>query len=256
MGSFVWNNHAINFNNEGDGAPLLFVHGLGGNADNWLHQRRAFREKRRVISVDLPGHGRSEGAEISFMRYWESIASLLDHLQIPAIDICGLSKGARVALMLARRQPGLVRSVTVVNSFLWLRPEDGQERRRLYDLLLLDDGGHAWAEALLAKMGIPADGAIAKGFRRSLATIRPERIRERFYEMVDYDQRDELRSIECPVLIVRGERDGFIPPYCAEDMLARLPRSQIASLPTCGHLPYLEQPQAFNRVLEDFYAAL
>ena len=64
--TFRWNAETIHFNAEGAGPPLVLLHGLGGNADNWLPQRAVLKHDHLVLSLDLPGHGRSSGREVRF----------------------------------------------------------------------------------------------------------------------------------------------------------------------------------------------
>lgn len=252
MGVFIHKERRIHYTDEGDGDPLLFVHGLGGNAENWLNQRVEFAKTHHVIAIDLPGHGRSDGRTIPFAAYWESLLTLCDRLEFDRVAICGLSKGARVGLMLAARHPDRVRSLTVINAFAHLKASDVEERRHLYDRILAADGGKAWAEMLLSRMGIDADGAIARGFRQSLLRIDRQHIWERFHELLAFDQREELTRIGCPVLLVKGARDDFVPGYCMEEMLSLIPFATKIDIAACGHLPYLEAPEDFNRILRSF----
>jgi alpha-beta hydrolase superfamily lysophospholipase len=85
VNSFRHDGRTLRYTLEGAGQALLFVHGLGGRAENWLFQRAAFAPVRRVIAIDLPGHGRSEGRDVSFDRYWDAIHALCDHLDIERI---------------------------------------------------------------------------------------------------------------------------------------------------------------------------
>jgi pimeloyl-ACP methyl ester carboxylesterase len=105
MPSFMHDRRKLHYTLEGTGSVLLFVHGLGGNAENWRLQRAAFTSSHRVVALDLPGHGRSEGGNVRFKLYWKAIRTLCDHLDTQRITICGLSKGARAALMFAARHP-------------------------------------------------------------------------------------------------------------------------------------------------------
>jgi pimeloyl-ACP methyl ester carboxylesterase len=102
--------------------------GLGGNADNWLNQRRVFERTRRVLSLDFPGHGQSEGRDVGFRSYWRVIEGLLEHVGLSSTVICGLSKGARAGLALAARRPMRVDRIMVVNAFMHLAPDDGARR--------------------------------------------------------------------------------------------------------------------------------
>ncbi|PJG47119.1 hypothetical protein CAF53_01850 [Sphingobium sp. LB126] len=250
--SFSHQGHTLSCTIEGRGPLLLFLHGLGGNAENWVLQRKAFASSYRVVALDLPGHGRSGGRDVPFTRYWEAIEALCAHLGADRIAICGLSKGARAGLMFAARFPSCVERIAVVNAFVHLTPADRRARLALYDLLLQPDGGRAWAEQLLAAMGVTGHRAIVRGFLKSLDSIDPRHIRARFQELIDFDQRPELADVRCPALLVRGERDGFVPPYCVEELHGFLKDSSIVRLPDCGHLPYLEDPTAFNALLAGF----
>jgi sigma-B regulation protein RsbQ len=167
---FSYGNESIFYYIEGQGPALLFLHGLGGNANNWIYQRQHFQSNRTVITLDLPGHGQSEGASIGFRQYWEVVAALLTHLNVKSCTICGLSKGARVAVDLANHLPEMVDGLIMVNSFMHLRPEDKAERKNIYRMLEQDDGGEQWSNLLLREMGVQCYPTIVKGFKNSLKT--------------------------------------------------------------------------------------
>ncbi len=95
----------------------MFLHGLGGNANNWLYQRQYFKKKWTVISLDLPGHGKSEGLEINFKEYVNVLYELCNYLKLQKVVICGLSKGARVGIDFAIQYPDFVSSLIIVNAF-------------------------------------------------------------------------------------------------------------------------------------------
>jgi pimeloyl-ACP methyl ester carboxylesterase len=159
-----------------------------------------------------------EGGNVPFKLYWKAIRTLRDHLDTQRITICGLSKGARAALMFAVHHPDRVDRIVVINAFVHLNSADRQARLDLYDLLLEPDGGRAWADRLLHL----SYGAIVRGFLRSLETIDPVHIHAIFRELLAFDQRIELPDVACPVLLVRGDRDSFVPAYCVEELARRL----------------------------------
>lgn len=247
---------SIHYVSAGEGQPLVFLHGLGGQLENWINQIAHFAKTHHVIALDLPGHGRSGGGEIGFLDHWRSLDALLDHLGLTNAVICGLSKGARVALMLAARRPERVLGLVAVNAWVHLTPGDRARRCALYDLLQTADGRQIWAKALLEMMGVASFPAISRGFHRSLDRIDPLRLRELFYEMAGFDQRQELMEVSCPVLVVRGAKDAFVPGYSADDLSRLLPRAQQVTLPHRGHLPYLEDPAEFQATVETFLGSL
>ncbi|CAN7444260.1 alpha/beta fold hydrolase [Polaromonas sp. LjRoot131] len=66
---FVYKGHQIHYSDHGEGYALLFIHGLGGSALNWTYQRQYFTRNNRVICIDLPGHGKSDGKSIPFVEF-------------------------------------------------------------------------------------------------------------------------------------------------------------------------------------------
>ncbi|WP_431049066.1 alpha/beta fold hydrolase [Roseateles sp. L2-2] len=238
---------------EGEGDALLFLHGLGGNALNWTYQRQHFASRRRVICLDLPGHGKSEGKSIPFLDFGDVVEGLIDHLGIDRLAVCGLSKGARVGLQLAARSPDRVSAAIAVNAFLHLSPADEAARFALYDLLLRGDEGKAiWATRLLTQMAVPEDSRIHRGFMRSLETLDGAFIRALFQQIMDADQRPEVTGVRSPTLLLRGGKDGLVPAYCHDELQSLIPDCASVVLEDCGHLPYLESPERFNLALENF----
>ncbi|MEH6944722.1 alpha/beta fold hydrolase [Bacillus sp. JJ722] len=249
---FTYENRNIFYNVEGDGPVILFLHGLGGNANNWYYQRKYFASNWTVISLDLPGHGRSEGEDIHFKEYPNVVLTLINYLKLESVVICGLSKGARVGIDLASQYPDLVSALIIINAFAHLEPVDRKERIEVYDLLSLNDQGKTWADTLLKEMGVAENETIVRGFHHSVRSLNPAHIQRLFSELVDYDQRQYLSNIKCPVLLIRGINDHFVPESYMREFKQYLSYSTFVELENCGHLPYLEQPEQFNQIVEEF----
>jgi len=231
---------------------MLFLHGLGGNSNNWLYQRQYFKKSWTVVSLDLPGHGKSEGVEISFKEYANVLYELCNYLKLQKVVICGLSKGARVGVDFAIQYPSFVSSLIVVNAFPYLELKDRKERLEVYDLLSLHDNGKTWADTLLKAMGVEGNKVIVRGFYQSLQSIKPAHIQRLFAELVDYDQRPYLSNISCPALIIRGRNDDFVPKKYVREFEKYLKNTTFIEFENSGHLPYLEQPTSFNMTVETF----
>jgi 3-oxoadipate enol-lactonase len=112
---------------------MAVLHGPGSSADDWSLRLPAVTADYRVILVDLPGHGRSAlpAARLTVDGMARDVEALLGHLGEGPAHVVGLSPGACVALALARRVPGRVRSLTLVNAFARLRPVDTRAALRL-----------------------------------------------------------------------------------------------------------------------------
>ncbi|CRM99422.1 Dihydrolipoyllysine-residue acetyltransferase component of acetoin cleaving system [Pseudomonas sp. 34 E 7] len=103
----------------GEGAtPLVLVHGFGGDLNNWMFNQPALAAERRVIALDLPGHGESgkalqtgDAEELS-----QAVLALLDHLELDRVHLAGHSMGGLVCLTVARQAPARVASLTLIAS--------------------------------------------------------------------------------------------------------------------------------------------
>jgi len=103
---------------EGDGVPVLFLHGFGGDLGNWLFNLDALAEAVPVIALDLPGHGQSTprlpGAKLGDLA--EFVARFLDAIGVERVHVVGHSMGGAIAARLALDRPARVASVALVNS--------------------------------------------------------------------------------------------------------------------------------------------
>ena len=119
MNTFQSDGIALAYLDQGEGEPILLIHGFASNATvNWVDTgwvRHLTRDGRRVIALDNRGHGASAKphapADYGGPRMAEDARRLLDHLQIASADVMGYSMGARIAAFLTLAHPGRVRSV-------------------------------------------------------------------------------------------------------------------------------------------------
>lgn len=251
--NYTHNGQSYHFTDEGAGETLVFLHGLGGNLLNWTYQRQHFARTHRVICIDLPGHGKSQGKDVPFADFSDVVNAILGYVGVDRYTVCGLAKGARVALRLAATTPSRVQRLVVVNTCLRLCPGERAKRLELYDELLMGPSGvHSWATQLLGLMSIPDESRIHRGFMRALESTDPVWLRERFLEILDLDQDEDASLVRCPTLLIRGGKDHLVRARCHEELHALIPEARTLSLPECGHLPYLEAPETFNAALDDF----
>lgn len=249
--TFDWEGETLHYSSEGDGPTVVLLHGLGGNSENWILQRRQLSNSHRVLSPDLPGHGRSSGRSIDLRDYWRAIEAMLNHAGVERATLCGLAAGASTGIALAARRPDRVTGLVIVNAYAHFEPDDQARRLALYDILLEKGGPKRWADQLLRLMRVEQHSAIVHGFLRSLDHIDPAHLNRICHEQMNWDQRSDLQRITCPALVVSGSQDQLVPAYCVSEMLSGLANSEPAVMDT-GHLPYLEAPAEFNRILGDF----
>jgi pimeloyl-ACP methyl ester carboxylesterase len=246
---------------EGDGAPVVCIHGLGGSSNNWTPVMAAF-EGRRVIRIDLPGSARSPlpSQKLSIDVYVDVIASVLVELKAEQSDVVAHSMGTVVAQHLAIRHPRLVKSLALFGPLL-APPDAGRD-------------GMRQRAALAREKGIPgvqdiAD-AIVKGATSdetkaqrpvAVALVRESVMRQtpegyaQSCEALAGAQAAEVEQIKVPTLLVTGDQDGVGKPEAVKAMGDRIAGSKVVVLSGCGHWTTFEKPQESAAELKSFYSA-
>ena len=242
---------------EGEGAPLVLVHGFGGDLNNWMFNQVALAEQRRVIALDLPGHGASfkEVGSGGLASLAGAVAGLLDALEIERAHLAGHSLGGAVVMALALDQPARVASLSLLAP-AGLGPEingayiDGfiaATRRKEMKALV----GNLFArpelvtrdlvEALLRYKRL--DGV--EGALRAIAdALFPEGRQAAVL-------RNPLAALSPPVQVIWGREDRIIPPAQAEGLPAT---ARVHLLDGIGHMVHMEAAGEVNRLLLDFMA--
>jgi sigma-B regulation protein RsbQ len=232
---------------------LVFLHGLGGNASNWLYQQNYFRNKYQVIAIDLPGHGKAaDWADCPFEDYQEAVLNELDEREIHTAVVCGISMGGKVALDFAYHHPDRVQGLVLADTFAALDEQTQKERKALFDLLLEPSALPHWFERVVLEMGLTPGSPLAKGFQKGMETINHPFIHRLFNELLVYDQRSQLAGVQAPTLVFHGEKDHFIPLACAQEFCDHIMKAKMVVVPESGHLPNVEKPKIFNEYLEKF----
>lgn len=246
----------------GEGEPLLVIHGLLGSADNWRSQVRQWEKRYRIIALDLRNHGHSFHApDMSYDAMAADVLRLMDSLDITRAHLLGHSMGGKVALSVARLAPERTSSLIVAdiapvtyghghdNVFAALRSvEDGRPAdRREADALMAEYVSERAVRLFLATNLMRSDqGGLC--LRIGLDEI------EAGYEDIIGLPAGE-GAFDGPVLVIRGSRSAYVSDEWLPAIYAVLPRAEVVTL-DAGHWLHAEQPDAFQRSVNEFLAAL
>lgn len=241
---------------EGEGEPLLLLHGFTGSVRSWDEIRALLRAKFRVIAVDLLGHGQSSLPN-SADRYampaaCDDLRALLAALGLPSAHVLGYSMGGRLALGFALLHPQCVRSLTVISGSPGLATEAERAARCASDDALaqrIERNGIAafvaeWEKLPLWRGQTLSENAAAK-LRAERMSNRPNGLAHSLRGMGTGAQPSfwhRLSELTMPVLWLVGERDAKFVEI-AQQMHVALPTSQCIITPNAGHALHLEQPQ-------------
>ena len=251
----------------GQGHPLVLVHAGIADARMWAPQVAAFAASFRVIHFDQRGYGRSGAAPGDFAPH-EDLGALLAALGVRRAHLVGASMGGGVALDLALADPALVSALVLVGSGPNGLPASAGLRAQ-------------WAAVDAAYEAAGLDAAVELELRmwvdgpgRGPDAVDPA-VRERVREMnaaifareaaQDAEAQpqplrppaaDRLAEVRAPTLVVVGAADQPDKLAAAALMAARIPNARKVVVPDTAHLPSLERPEAFNRLLHAFLAEI
>src|ERR1041384_259958 len=247
----------------GTGPPLLLVHGLGG-PPTWRLMLEPLMRHFRVVSVDLPGFGRSDPPErwYSGDDYADFLARAAEELDLRDAAVCGVSWGGQIAAGLADRIPGRVAALVLISS--------SGLRRRTYASAPAVRGLAAW---ILKRITLRSPRTIDLISRAAYYDIRkrPSDSIALFTEALGREGRREafsnallaaaagdpgmelrLSRLRAPVLILWGENDVVLPKKYAFRFQSAIRDAEVRLFPGCGHARTLEKPDELVEAMLTF----
>lgn len=252
------------YSSAGRGAPLVFMHGIGGNRTNWDEQVAHFSARYHAVAWDARGYGDSDDyvGALRFTDFAADLARLLDSLGVDAAHLVGLSMGGRIALDFYEVAPARVLSLGLIDTFPGydesFTPAAREKFIRLRKQPLIEgkeprDIAPVVAQTLLSPTASPTH---YERLVASMTALHKESYIKAIEAMTLYEPVAKLSEIKVPTLVVVGDHDRLTPPTVAREMAAAVPNAKLAILRNAGHLSNIEQPVWFNRVLEDFLAGI
>ncbi|MCE7005234.1 alpha/beta hydrolase [Kibdelosporangium philippinense] len=255
----------------GTGFPLLFIHEFAGDHRSWEPQVRYFSNTHRCITYSARGYPPSDvpqdPAAYSMDRAVKDAIAVLDRLGIKKAHVVGLSMGGFTTLHLTLRHPDRVVSAVVAGAGYGAHP-DKQEGFRAESHATADSFEHKGAAEVAKTYAVGparvqfqnknprgwAEFAEALAEHDSLGSALTMRGVQASRPSL-YALKEDLATIETPVLIVVGDEDeGCLEP---DLMLKRtIPTSGLAVLPQTGHTANLEEPDLFNSTVDRFISAV
>jgi len=250
------NNIELDYEEYGKGEVLLFLHGLGSTKADWDAQIPFFSKKYRVVAVDLRGHGKtsipSKDYGVEFMT--EDVKQLLDVLKIEKATVVGFSMGGAVAFQLTSDYPEIIHNLVIVNS----GPDFNNMGKIGEDLL------SSRTEFLKTKGLIPLAKEIAYNMFPEDTQIEmrsefEDRCKKNDYDayynsfvtLMDWGLGDKLKDITVRTLVVASDMD-YTPVSFKEEYVKRMPNATLSVIENSRHGAVIDQPEAFNKMLENF----
>lgn len=243
----------------GAAAPtLVFIHGHPFNRSMWAEQIAHFQDNYRLILPDLRGYGDSgiTTPRVLLDEMALDIIHLLDELNIPKATFIGLSMGGQIVLDLWRLVPQRCTALVIVDSDArGETPESAARRLATADEILQIGMVRHTGETIhkyIAKSSMN-DPKFYDPLYAMMSTTNPEGAAAAHKgRALRRDHTGILPDIDVPTLIVVGTEDFFTPVPVAKSMSDSIPGASLAVIEGAGHLPNMEAPEEFNRVLDLF----
>ncbi|MGF1561667.1 MAG: acetoin dehydrogenase dihydrolipoyllysine-residue acetyltransferase subunit [Geminicoccaceae bacterium] len=238
---------------EGDAVPVLFVHGFGGDLNNWMFNQEALAEDRATYAIDLPGHGGSTKhvGEGKLAVLSEAVLAFMGALSIEKAHLVGHSMGGAVALEVASKAPDKAASVTLLAP-AGLGPDVNKEfingfisqnrAKKLKPVLqhLVHDP-NAITDEMVEE--------VIKFKRIDGAVMALERLRDGFLfnEPNVSEAHQRLSALNCPVQVIWGQDDRIL----AAGHVQGLPHGiKVVHFEHTGHMPHMERAAEVNELIK------
>ncbi|MFX1319165.1 MAG: alpha/beta fold hydrolase [Promethearchaeota archaeon] len=244
---------------QGQGQPLVFIHGWAASHRFWKYQIPYFAENHQVIAYDLRGHGDSEQPERGYQvsAHVDDLKILLAKYQIASPVLIGHSLGGMIALQFALDQSTIPRALVLVGTSS--HPVDSLKRSIQFSFLrfiirLSRNRAAKFTEKEL--FGPDVDPQLVEWVNAESLRTPTHVILEILQDVKKFNLTARLSDLNIPVLIINGEFDSATTPNSATQMQQLLPQAQIQVVNGAGHNCMLEKPLAFNSILISFLGEL
>ncbi|MBI1740696.1 MAG: alpha/beta fold hydrolase [Acidobacteriales bacterium] len=250
---------ALSYCEAGDGRKaVLLIHGHPFNRTMWHPQVRFLKATYRVVVPDLRGYGKSSlpagCRETRLETFAADNLALMDALGVSKFVLGGLSMGGQIVLEMFRQAPDRIEALLLADTFAGLDSAERKQLRFTTADRLEREGMEGYAREELTKMITPANAErlpdVAAHVMEMMTTTprsgAAAALRGRA-QRIDY--LPTLREIRLPTLVAVGREDAYTPVALAEQLHADILGSKLAVIEGAGHMPNLEQPDAFNAVL-------
>lgn len=240
-----------------DGAPVVFANSLGTDLRLWDKVVALMPPGLKIIRYDMRGHGLSDAPQAPYAMgaLVRDLERLLDHLAVRDAVLVGLSIGGMVAQGLAVKRLDQIRALVLSNTGAKIGTSAMWESRIA---TVQAQGVEGLADAILQRWFPPAfrDSLEGRGWRHMLVRTPVAGYTGCSAAIAGSDFYATTATLRLPALAIAGSEDGSTPPDLVREMIDLIPGSRFALIRGSGHLPCVDQPEAYAAVLAEFLASV
>jgi len=251
----------VNYVEAGAGTPIVFLHGLGWDNRLWTRQIERLAGRYRAIAPDTRGHGGTDvpPGPYSIDAYCEDFIAFIDAIKLDCFILVGFSQGGMTAQTFAvahqDRLIGLVLASTTCRSHA---AGAGNMERRI--AAMRTDGPEAAARialtSIFADEFVAANPAYIEQFIRLRVAMDADGLIAAMRAGQGYDVSEAIRALHVPTLVIAGAADRLTQPDSVHEVAKRIPGAEYRLVVGSGHMIPIEQPAAFDTLLDEFLVTL
>jgi len=257
-------NGQVYYEIAGEGAPLVFLHAIPFDSRMWDDQWGEFSQRYKVIRYDLRGLGKSDPLERP-ISHRQELYRVLEATGVKQAILVGCSASGETILDAALERPELVSALIIVSAVPGGFELQGEPPKELMQMLAaVEQGELDLASELQLRIWVDGPfrppGQVDLLVRQRAAEMSRTTLSKENWRLalapdpnpLDPPTAQRLDQIKAPTLIIAGGLDNPEILRAADVMAAAIPNTQKVIIPNAAHLPNMEQPAEFNRVVEDF----
>lgn len=256
------NEVTLAYEKEGQGPPIVLIHGFPLNRTMWRPQIEALRDRFTVVAPDLRGFGEAAGPmnDLTMDTYAGDVLSLLDSLGMDRVALAGFSMGGYVAFRIVAKAAGRIGSLIMACSRAGPDSEEARQGRYKTIERIRTEGPDGFLEEftsrLVGKTTKAARPAVLDAVRRNVGKPPAASLTAALAAMATRpDSLPLLAKIAAPTLVIVGDEDTVMPPDAGKEIAAGVKAGRLVTIPQAGHVSNLEAPEAFNQALGEFLLA-
>ncbi len=250
------NGTTINYVQMGNGEnpTLVFIHGFGGDLNNWMFNQEELSKSFNTFAIDLPGHGASskniQQGDITYLS--DTVIKFCEINKLKKINFIGHSLGGGICLSLALKNLDLVSSLTLISPIGF-----GEEIDHTYIEGFIKADSRKELKSQLEKLYFNSEiltrdliNEVLKFKRLDETTSALQKIKEESLlsgNQQKYLLKDKIIDLTCPITIIWGNDDKIIPVKHCNNLPKNL---NIKIINEAGHMAHIEKPNAINEIIK------
>jgi pimeloyl-ACP methyl ester carboxylesterase len=228
--------------------PVILLHGAGSTRLCWPSVIRRL-PGQKIIALDLPGHGRSEGVALqSVAEYADVVLNFMREMGIYKASLVGHSLGSAIALHMAVYEPDRVANLGIISG--------GAVLNIPANILTAFSNPTTFKEGLAqleqVLFGPSATDNLKKQVGDTLQNMRQGVLYGDWLACASFDLHDAVKQITAPTWIIAGDHDKLTPPYQSRYLADQIKNATLQLVPGAGHMLFLEAPEAVSSGLANF----